>query len=167
MITSFAITDEFLHKFWSMYTIGPIPEHRPELGPCWIAGPGNSEGYRPIQHDGRVFRAHRVSLMLKLGRDLLPGMFAMHKCDVRLCINPDHLEEGNGSDNSQDCVKKRRRNKGRKNTTDEIVELVTMKQSGASWKDIMRRLGRTGDSTRHLWRRYKHTALVASPSLFD
>src|ERR1019366_8881857 len=63
-------------------------------------GPVGSDGYGTFSHNGKRYRAHRVSLMAKLGRDIFPGMHAMHSCDVRLCVNPKHLSEGTASDNN-------------------------------------------------------------------
>lgn len=41
-----------------------------------------------------LMTAHRLSLMIKLGRDIAPGMNANHTCHRRNCVNPDHLYEG-------------------------------------------------------------------------
>ncbi len=46
--------------------------------------------------------AHRVALAMKLGRDLLPGMFACHTCDAPSCVNPNHLYEGTPMQNYVD-----------------------------------------------------------------
>ena len=32
----------------------------------------------------------------------------MHRCDLRCCVNPDHLQLGTRKDNVMDAVKKRR-----------------------------------------------------------
>jgi hypothetical protein len=37
-----------------------------------------------------------------------PGLFVLHTCDVRRCINPEHLWLGTISDNKQDELKKGR-----------------------------------------------------------
>ena len=37
---------------------------------------------------------HRVALMLKLGRDIAPGMNANHTCHNKLCTEDSHLVEG-------------------------------------------------------------------------
>ena len=35
-------------------------------------------------------------------------MCICHRCDVRSCVNPDHLFLGTASDNTQDMIKKKR-----------------------------------------------------------
>jgi hypothetical protein len=41
-----------------------------------------------------MMTAHRLALMIKLGREIAPGMNANHSCHNRRCCNPDHLSEG-------------------------------------------------------------------------
>jgi hypothetical protein len=44
----------------------------------------------------------------KLGRPIRKGYLACHTCDVRACINPDHLYEGTVTDNNRDTVRRGR-----------------------------------------------------------
>lgn len=56
--------------------------------------------------------AHRYSLMMHLGRNLLPGMEACHNCpcgDKELCVRPAHLWEGTKRQNIQDSIAKGRK----------------------------------------------------------
>lgn len=53
-------------------------------------------------------RAHRYSLGIKIGRTLVPGEMALHRCDHPPCVNPDHLFLGDANANSQDMVAKGR-----------------------------------------------------------
>lgn len=43
----------------------------------------------------KMVTGHRIALTLKLGRAIAPGMNANHfVCSNKLCVNPDHIEEG-------------------------------------------------------------------------
>jgi hypothetical protein len=83
-----------------------IPE--PNSGCLLWLGRVRTNGYPQINVDGASRAAHRVALEQKLGRPLLPGEFACHKCDVKICINEDHLFPGSHADNMADMKAKRR-----------------------------------------------------------
>ncbi len=77
----------------------------PEAG-CWLWIGTKVKGYGQFRADGSSQLAHRYSLAQALGRQLLPDMFACHKCDTPSCVNPDHLFEGTVQDNVDDLVRK-------------------------------------------------------------
>src|SRR5690349_11709165 len=57
---------------------------------CWLwLGTIGSKGYGDVQIKGRSFRAHRAFYFLRHG--VVPEQFCCHRCDVRLCVNPDHI----------------------------------------------------------------------------
>lgn len=101
-------------RFWTKVDKnGPVPAHRPELGPCWVwTGCKTIYGRLMIgsRTDGsrRPERASRVSLEISLGRPIREGMFALHACDNPTCVNPLHLFEGTNRDNMVDMVSKGR-----------------------------------------------------------
>jgi len=75
---------------------------------CWLyAGAENGRGYGLIGIDGRQVKAHRFSWEHHHG-PIPAGMHVLHKCDVRLCVNPDHLFLGTNYDNVQDKIAKGR-----------------------------------------------------------
>lgn len=52
-------------------------------------------------------KSHRASYELAKG-EIPSGMVVMHTCDVRHCVNPDHLILGTQADNVADMVSKKR-----------------------------------------------------------
>ena len=69
---------------------GPIPEHRPDLGPCWIWTKSTNGKYGTIKVD-RFKYAHRFSYEIHKG-PIPAGLVIDHLCRTWLCVNPDHLE---------------------------------------------------------------------------
>lgn len=78
---------------------------------CWLwTGGMDTSGYGVFYYEGKLHRAHRVSLIL--AEVEVGDLLVCHKCDIRNCVNPDHLFLGTQSDNIQDMVKKGRQNIG-------------------------------------------------------
>jgi hypothetical protein len=74
-------------------------------GGCHIwTGGTNGQGYGCFLVDGKIVGAHRVAWAIAHERWAL-GL-VLHKCDTPLCVNPDHLYEG---DNSQNMIDKSQR----------------------------------------------------------
>ena len=81
---------------------------------CWIwQGFTGPSGYGVTSLYGKQERAHRAAWLLFRGD--IPegsgyhGTCVRHKCDVRLCCNPDHLELGSQQDNMDDMFSRGRR----------------------------------------------------------
>lgn len=81
-------------RFWAKVDKnGPIPEHRPELGPCWVwtATISRTTGYGRfgVRH-GEMTGAHQYSYLLAHGS--IPEKHDVHHaCHLRRCVRPDHL----------------------------------------------------------------------------
>ena len=76
---------------------------------CWIWTKGlNTNGYGKLSFMGVTTQAHRLSYELHSGQ-IPEGHNVLHRCDVRCCVNPDHLFLGSQADNIKDMVEKGRK----------------------------------------------------------
>ena len=83
-----------LDRFWEKVTLdGPIPEHLPELGNCWLwlnGDDGRGYGSFSITSQGKL-KAHRFSYELENGP--IPHKMTLdHRCLTKRCIRPSHME---------------------------------------------------------------------------
>lgn len=99
----------------------------PESG-CWVwMSTIHENGYGRVCAGKKPFYAHRVSYEQKYG-PIPSGMMALHHCDVRCCVNPDHIFVGTQQNNMTDKVRKNRQAKGishgnAKLTEDQVLEI--------------------------------------------
>ena len=84
-------------------------------GGCWLYGGaqyGNKYGLIGVTTNPvKNITAHRFSYILHKG-EIARGQVICHTCDVRNCVNPDHMYAGTHEDNTRDIVE-RKRNVGR------------------------------------------------------
>lgn len=84
-------------RFWTKVDFnGPLPERRPDLGPCWLwTGTRFSSGYGEFsvggRSDNKMLRAHRWAYEFCVG-PIPEGLTIDHLCFTPLCVLPDHLE---------------------------------------------------------------------------
>lgn len=76
---------------------------------CWSwNGNKDQDGYAIFGCNKKTFKAHRVSWQI-YNCEITNGLFVLHKCDNRICTNPEHLFLGTARDNLLDMIKKGRR----------------------------------------------------------
>lgn len=85
-------------RFWSKVDRdGPVPDYRPDLGPCWLwtaaTYPG---GYGSFA--GTPTRAHRWAYENVIG-PIPDGLHLDHLCRIPPCVNPSHLEPVTNAEN--------------------------------------------------------------------
>src|SRR4051812_42951578 len=98
---------QLIVRFWSKVNKdGPIPEHKPQLGPCWLwTASTNTRGYGGFRHAGILIMAHRFAHELRFGT-IPAGKSVCHHCDTPACVR--HTFSATQAQNLADCRRKGR-----------------------------------------------------------
>lgn len=102
-------------SFWERVRVTPD---------CWEWTAGlNHSGYGlfVFAHAAEVL-AHRASKAMALGWAFPSTIFALHRCDNRRCVRPDHLFLGDKAANFQDMIDKRRHHFGERSPQSKLLE---------------------------------------------
>ena len=71
-----------------------------KLGDCWLfTGVVKRDGYGTFYFRKKLWQAHRASYEIFVG-GIPKGLTVHHKCNVRNCVNPDHLKPLSIRDNT-------------------------------------------------------------------
>lgn len=71
---------------------------------CWMwQGKTKTGDYGTLSINHKTTMVHRLSYEMHKG-EIPEGLMVCHKCNVKLCINPDHLYVGTHNDNMRDMA---------------------------------------------------------------
>jgi hypothetical protein len=149
----------------------------PDTG-CWLwRGQVRADGYGLVRFERKVYLAHRLAWKFFRG-EIAPGLVVCHKCDVRACVNPEHLFLGTMMDNVRDMMEKGRSAHGEKHrsaklTTEQVRRIKTMLAEGfMRVSDIAREYGVTHATVACIargtsWRHVKLATEAIQPDVVD
>ena len=149
---------------------------------CWLWNASKIwNGYGAFWDGEKNVRAHRFSWSLENGK-IKSGLCVLHRCDIRLCVNPSHLFLGTRLDNAQDSIKKGRfitpkrianyargvRNPAAKLDESKVIKMRELRKAGLSIREIAKKFGVTFSPARHAisginWKHVPHAYRQAFP----
>ena len=122
---------------------------------CWEwSGHRWSNDYGAFKINYKHYLAHRISYRLFVG-PIPDGLFVLHHCDNKACVNPDHLFLGTQLDNMRDKVSKGRQQRG--------TEINCAKLNEKAVREIRSLYGKDGWNYYNLGERYG----VRAPTVED
>jgi hypothetical protein len=108
---------------------------------CWVWNRKNLSGrYGKLRWKKKWISSHRASYELFVG-PIEDGKVVCHKCDISLCVNPDHLFVGTHRDNINDAIEKKRLIVGAhsfapKFTDKQVEEMRKLKDEGFTYSRL-------------------------------
>lgn len=87
--SGYKLTDAAYHRHWLARVMRKIVI---DANGCWRwQGFKGDTGYAQTGYRGHAMNGHRAMYMIHFGVKLATEQYVLHRCDVRDCINPDHL----------------------------------------------------------------------------
>ena len=81
--------------------ISPLDRYDVDENGCWIwNGAIHKSGYGQIKWQGKSTVAHRIVYTILKG-EIPKGLVIDHLCNVKKCVNPEHLEAVTYAENTQ------------------------------------------------------------------
>src|SRR3990167_7913627 len=95
---------EITRRFWEKVSI-PTSQSS-----CWLWQNPHRPDYPHFRIGSKSHPAHRISYEWQYGT-IPQGLFVLHRCDKKRCVNPTHLFLGTNQDNVDDMCRKDRHSK--------------------------------------------------------
>lgn len=149
-------------RFWAKVQKCSDSDCWPWLGTKDARGYGMFNVGKRLGRKSLMMRAHRVSLELKLGRELRADEESCHKCNNPTCVNPDHLYAGDHFDNMQDLSRSGKvtgENHAQAKVTDaQVLEMQHHRKNGKPVKMIAQMYGVSNSHASRLTRGFRRAA---------
>lgn len=87
----------------------------------WRGEVHNYTGYGRVAFGYKKYLAHRLSFFLSSGF-IDPDLLVIHACDNKVCVNPNHLSQGDYMANTVDAVLRGRHARGSKHGASKLDE---------------------------------------------
>lgn len=118
---------------------------------CWLwPGAQTGKGYGAVttrvNGKTRNFYVHRLMAWVHLSYDGDPDLEICHRCNVKLCFNPDHLYIATHAQNMKDAGRDRLMKFGKshhatKLSVESVRQIWPDLESGLSWAKIAKKFG--------------------------